>query len=163
MADLLDLIEAKLKELIEGMTIAGGYNYDWGTVNSTDEANADYPLCNIIQGDEENVDDDAGGASTQSYDNIAFYDLVCKSQNQSTLPDPNFSIHSEFNKMSHDIKKLFGTQPNCQLEGLAENVEYLGKTPKFHRSGDIFRAGDITIRIRVKYSQDRLEPNNLAG
>jgi len=64
---ILTQIETNMQTLIEGMTVAGGYNYNWGTVNQRDYAKCKFPSAVIDLEPEELNMDEAGGMQADAY------------------------------------------------------------------------------------------------
>jgi len=156
MATGLENIEGAIKTLIESMTIAGTFNFDWGTSNQPDAAlNDKFPNALILILSEEN-DDPLGGSHSQAYSNEVNFQIVVRGKMTAINTVPNFSMNTEHNKALVDLKTLFGK--NQDINDTANSILYQSMTRNISGSGDMFRPGDMITEWLVRYSQDRINP-----
>jgi len=155
-APILTQIEAAMKALIESTTVAGGYNYEWGTVNQPDLARCTYPTAEIILSSEVNLDE-VEGAHANAYMNEAEFLIRVTGENAAEDADsPVYAINAIHNLALDDLKKLFGT--NYSLSDTADMIMYQGMQRVTSTAGDIFVPGHIETTWMVRYSQDRQTP-----
>lgn len=160
MAPILTNIEAGMVTLIEGMTTAGGYNYDWSTVNNSDMALQSYPAAEIFIDPEETCLDDFNGSHANAYYNEVEFKIITRTNLSAVDSTPTFKINEEFNKMLDDLKKLFGT--NQTVGSTACIIMYRGSRRINKTNGDIFVPGDLETDWVVRYGQDRTSPETVA-
>jgi len=164
MADTgLENIEVAIENLVNGMTIAGGFNFDWGTSNEPDRAlNDRFPNALIKRGIEENQDP-LGSTHSQAYHNEVDFQIVVRGKQATITKFPNVSMDTEHNKALIDLKKLFGKRENQHLNDTANSILYRSSIPVLLKSGDIFGPSDLVTEWLVRYAQDRLDPTQPAN
>jgi hypothetical protein len=153
-SSLLDYIELNMKIKMLGMTITGGYNFDWKTVNQPDEALGDFPRA-VIASPQENCIDEMIGQDTQSYANNVLF-LVQVKGSQAWNSNANFMIRSNLRLALDDLKRLFGQ--DTSINGTCEVVMYRGSQVININQNDIQRPSHMNTSWTVRYAQDRLEP-----
>lgn len=162
---VLETIESNMKTLIESMTVTGGYNYDWGTINHIDEVKQDnYPTAIVRLDSMDNLDATDGSGYAGAYKQNATYEITVKAKNATEQTEPLNDLHKYQYRAFEDLLKLFGT--NYCL--------YVGGTPACHyikfesvegrevsETGDIFRGSDLVTKWQVFFEQSRKNPNIL--
>jgi hypothetical protein len=153
---ILTQIETNTAALIAAMTTAGGYNYNWETVNEEDLAKGEFPrACIYLEPEETNIDD-ANGISGNAYTNEAFFRIRVAGRLAEEKSTPMFEINKILNKALDDLKKLFGT--NYSLGGVCDWIWYKSSTRLPMKSGDIFIPKELDTFWLVRYTQDRQNP-----
>lgn len=157
---LHDIIE-RIKENISGLTVAGGYNYNWGTVQERDVNKMQFPAAVVHLPDDEQNLDDPNGVHALSYYNrlpvhIQIYDELAT---QTEYPEDE--IRLKYFTCLDDLKKVFGT--DFFLNGNCEKIMYRGARFVKARSGDLFTPATLMSRWDVYYLQDRENPNVNGG
>jgi hypothetical protein len=154
MASRLTTIAAEIKELIEGITIAHGYDYDWGSVNEPDQAHVTYPCAEITYASEDGVPEQLGlyGFATAQFVIRLRCDL-------SELPTdhPFFAIDEELDIILRDVKKrlMRADTPADTLPITEETViKYVRMEKETERQGDIFRPKSLLTYWTVAYQED---------
>jgi len=156
MATGVENIEVAIETLINGMTIAGGFNFDWGKSNQMDLARVDkFPAAVILVSGEEN-DDPEGASHSQAYSNRLTFQITVRNKLTAVDTDPNFRIDTEHNKSLVDLKELFGRNPH--LSDTANSILYQGMIRETKLNGDVFIPGNMITTWMVRYSQDRFDP-----
>ena len=158
---ILSRIEAAMVTLIEAMTQAGGYYYDWGDCNERDMAQKDaYPNAEIYVLDEDN-DDDIDGDHANAYENRAMFEIHVHGKLSSVNDNPEFSINDLHNKALDDLKKLFGT--NYTVSDTCNTILYRNSRREGGGAGDVHVPGKLISTWEVSYAQDRQSPANQAN
>lgn len=166
---ILDTIETNIATLISGMTVIGGYNYNWGTVNEQDESIAIFPFCVINPTDsladrETNVDN-INGISSLDYTNEVLITLLCKGELPVFDNNPLFAIRSTLRKALDDLKMLFGTYTQLQANGIAacDNILYVASQIEPLARNDVQRPAQLRSMWKAVYAQDRKTPTQYAS
>lgn len=108
MARLTD-IAGEIKTIIDALTVAGGYNYNWSTFNETDRALVTtFPLAIIRYTTDEAVD---GIAGLYGMHNAEFEITVEETITPSATVKPEFTADAALDKALADLVKAF-TQNN---------------------------------------------------
>jgi len=159
---ILSNIEAAMKTLIDGMTVAGGYNKTWGDSNEDDLAKKDaYPNAEIRLIDEENQDEIDGGFSS-AYANRATFEVTVHDKLTSVYDNPEYQINVELNKCLDDLKKLFGI--NYHVSDTVNMIYYRGMVrDEPEKAGDIVVPRKMVTTWMVTYSQGREDPTSNAN
>lgn len=152
---ILTQIEEEMAELIES-TRLGDYWFDWGPCNQHDMAKMKFPTALIYLGQEDSLDE-TDGAWGQAYFNDVIFRIEVYADLDREYESPVFEINKEFNKALDDLKRLFGTE--WGLKGAADTIMYVGSEREETKNGDIFVPGKLITRWRVRYEQDRLNPD----
>jgi hypothetical protein len=159
-ASILDYIELNIKVAILGMTITGGYNWDWVTVNQTDEAvGQGYPRA-LIASPAETCKDDPNGPNAQAYTNDVLFVIMVRGS-QAWTPNSDFAIRSNLRTAIEDLKKLFGV--NSSVNGSCEEIMYRSHQVMALKQNDIQRPAYLVSQWLVRYTQDRLNPLQYAS
>lgn len=155
---LLTDIESNMKSLIEGMTIAGGYNFDWGAANIEDEAQVvKFPSPLVFLTDLRNQDDVDTGAHAQSYRQLSVFQIVVRGQISSESNTPNFAINPFHNDALDDLLKLFGN--NYSINSTCDVIFFRSMSRDIQRTGDRFRPTLLITNWDVYFQQDRTDPS----
>jgi len=156
-------IRNDMKELVQSMTIAGGFNFDWGTYNQKDLAKATFPCVKeaVTDPEEENVDDEEG-VDAQVYQNERIFRLRVVNKISGGLADnPKDAIVDVNEKMLDDLKEIFGKNPNLKDDSGAHSIRFQGMQPVDHHSGDVEKPWHMDTFWKVRYFQDRLDPRQI--
>ena len=157
---ILTDIESNMKSLIEGMTIAGGYHFDWGGANIEDEAQVTvFPSPLVFLTDVRNLDDVDTGAHAQSYHQLATFQIVARGQLSSESNTPNFAINRLHNQALDDLLKLFGN--NYHINSTCDIIFFRSMSRDIQRTGDRFRPTIMLTNWDVYYQQDRVDPSQM--
>ena len=162
---ITDAIELKMADLIAGMKIAGGYNFDWGIVNEQDEAIGAFPRCVIDPtdtiADKETNQDSVAGIGSNDYTNEVFFTLLVKGELPVFNNNPLFAIRSILRQSLDDLKKLFGI--NYNVLGSCDNILYAGSQIETLVRNDVQRPAQLRVFLKTTYSQDRQSPKLYAS
>jgi hypothetical protein len=156
--DILTAAEARMVTLIEAMTTAGGYNFNWGNCNEKDQAKKDtFPNAEIYLPNEDGQDDPAEGVNANSYTNKTQVEIHVYGKNTTLTDNPEFSINAEYNKAVDDLKRVFNTDPS--LNGKVFTIEYLNWRREPKTLGEIITPSKLIARFVITYAQDRATPS----
>jgi hypothetical protein len=168
---ILDRIEKAMESLVSGMTVSGGYNFNWGMVNEQDESmpdssgNVNFPRCIIDPtdslADKETNQDSLAGIGSGDYTNEVIFTLLVKGELPAFDANPLFAARSVLRQALDDLKKLFGT--NRDLQGNCDNIMYSGSQIESLVRNDVQRPAQLRTFWKVVYSQDRIIPISYAG
>lgn len=163
-SSILDYTELSIKDSILSMSVIGGYNFDWLTVNEADEAIGGYPRA-LIDSPQEINRDLANGMGSQDYTNDVLFTIIFKCQQENSL-NPNFTIRSNLRLAMDDLKQLMGyecsKEGNC-LNNSCEEIIYQSSQILYTNKNDILRPAAMKSQWLVRYTQDRLSPTTYAG
>ena len=154
-------------EMIETMTIASGYNYDWQVNKSGDRffKAENSPRAHIVEGDENNVDDIGGLGSNQYIDDLNFT-ITCKvaiSDPDVSPENVSFEQSQLVSNMRDDIKKRFSSPAYmCDQRQLRPEIVFKARTLRYLRSRSRIETEEgkfSTFRLEcdivVKYESER--------
>ncbi len=162
---ILNTIETAITDLVGGMTIADGFNFDWGIVNEQDETIGSFPRCviNPTDGlaDKETSQDSLAGIASLDYTNEVIYTLLVKGEMATFSSNPLFDIRSTLREALDDLKMLFGM--NTNLNGTCDNIMYFASQIEPLNRNDTQRPAQLRVFFKVIYSQDRVTPTQYAG
>lgn len=154
---LLTTIESNIATLIQGMTIAGGYNYDWGESNVVDTAKISvFPNAQIYLIDIDNQDDVDTGAHSQSYRQLGTFRIVVRGKLASVASKPKNAINAEHNDALDDLLKLFGN--NYSIDSSCDVIFFRRAVRDEQQSGDVYSDSDLVTSWDIYYQQDRVDP-----
>lgn len=157
---ILTLAEAQLKTLIEDMSIATGYFFNWGTSTNPDEA-AGTDLASLIEpvNPFEINKDNPYGAHSGAYLNECQYRVTVRPKLTSEQTLPNWEVRAFWHKAVDDLKKRFGLDDGSTLNGTVQHFAYMRTLQYIERAGDVFKPGRIEVYFRCMYHQDRADPS----
>jgi hypothetical protein len=161
MARLTD-IAAEIAELLQSITVANGFSFDFGTVNQPDLALCRYPAADIT------YLSDAPQATTQAaygYDVAQFVvKLVAQNPNSNAVSNPAAGIPTPVHAIDEVIDTVVAAmkqrvrfqQGYLPLSGNAYMI-YKGFRKTVEKSGDIFRPDSVLFNLEVHYQSTELE------
>lgn len=154
---MLNNIDTALRDRILSLSISGGYNYDWQSVNNEDFNLVEFfPLVNIYQLDEASINS-ASYPDMNSLRNQLIVELHCYNRLPQESSNSVFDIDRELNYMLHDIKKMIGNYPT--LNGAVEYVSYIRSTRQSSgKQDDLLLPKKLVVTIAISYSQDSMNP-----
>jgi len=161
-------IKTKVRKAIEdsilAMRVSGGFNYDW-TSNNRDLALSTFPNFYVRMPIETNLDFDTQETNFQSYDNAVEVEILVITKNDSSAYDPQRIGEDELDLAEDDLKKLFGDSgqvgsPLADAGG--DQFYYMGSETTYYQSNDIFTPEQRIFKFRLQYTQDRLNPEQIA-
>lgn len=157
---IITLIEQGMANAIADME-EGPYNFNWTAqgVNQPDMAKASFPTAEIMLQSEDNLDE-PDGPWADGYLQEATYVIRVRARLSEETDVPTWEINAELNKALDDLKKLFGT--NYSVSGYCDLIMYTGMERIDEPGGDIFMPKAMLTRWRVRYSQDRRTPTQVA-
>ena len=161
MSSILTLQRRAIAALIDSMTIAGGYNNDWNTINNRNYSIGPFPRAEIYSVEERNMDTLAGIGSGD-YTNEVDWEIHIINKMQTSATNPIFDIQDLEDAMIDDMKRLFGAIDNRSVSGTVDSFLYKG----FRReivSTDQFTPRKIITKWTSTYSQDRVDPTQYAS
>jgi len=162
MASKLTLIQSGILNVIDSMTISGGYNYDWDSTQQEDFNKVEsFPLANVYLEPEETSSDDVGIPNMNSYRNTVMFQIHCYNKLSYESTNSIFDIDNVLNDMLHDIKRSFGRNPT--LSGQVYYAAYKGSNRMDSgQAEDIILPRKLVVRLEIDYAQDRRDPINNA-
>jgi hypothetical protein len=143
------------------MTVAGGFNFDWKTVNQENEAIGDFPRALIDSPATTNLDTTSGDNS-QSYSNQALFVIRVKGS-QAWSENANFTIRSNLRLARDDLLKLFGPNGDSSVNGSCDEILYRSDQVIALNQNDLQRPGYLKIQFLALFSQDRSNPLMYTG
>lgn len=149
-------IKNALKQMIDEMTIANGFNYDW-KYHSNDNIYHPENAVALIFTEEENTDDN-NYTGTNQYRNTRQVTIKVKCVN--TLSTNDIDLIRElceeaYEKALLDILKKFNSTYNIAGDTGAIDLQYLGMSYEENEDGDVFMPYVMLISYRVKYIHER--------
>ena len=157
-------IRTKIEELILALRVSNGYNLDWLS-NNRDLTLATFPNFYVRFLNEANIDFDSGETNFQAYDNVVDCEIILTTKNSDSGYDPQRIGEGSLDLAEDDIKKLFADsgQQGSDL-GLvgASSFIYMGSETNYFESNDIFTPENRIFKFRLQYTQDRLDPEQIA-
>jgi hypothetical protein len=157
-------IRSKIEENILAIAVVDGFNFDWDS-NTRDLTQAQFPNFYVRMINEVNLDFDSGETNFQSYDNEVETQITIWTKNDDSGYDPQRISEDELDKAEDDLKRLFGDsgQQGSTLGGVgADMFYYMGSETDYFESNDIFVPSKRTLKFRLRYTQDRLDPEQIA-
>lgn len=157
-------IRNQIETAILDMAVAGGYNFDWDS-NNRDLALAQFPNFYVRMINEVNLDFDNGQTNFQSYDNLVETEIIIWTKNSTSEYDPQRIGEDQLDLAEDDLKKLFGDsgQQGSPLASVgADMFYYMGSETSYFESNDIFTPDKRILKFRLQYTQDRLNPEQIA-
>jgi hypothetical protein len=146
--------------LIDTMTIANGYYYDWAACNQPDMALEEYPNAIIELEPNEVCLDEPLGADALSYLQEVYFKITARLKIPTEESIPNWAVNNYFNQALDDLKRCFGLRAN--LRSLTDSgafiILYKSSQRVIERSGDRFIPGRLETSWLVRYTQDRETP-----
>ena len=155
---ILTKAEDNINILISGITVAGGYNYNWGTVNQNDLAKCTFPAAMAELDPEETNLDTPDGIHAGAYLNEAGFKIRIVGQIPQETTNPVYEINKVLNKALDDLKQVFGTEPGASLNDNVDLMQYQRSVRIGKMAGDIFIPKELETFWMVKYHQDRTNP-----
>ena len=167
MGSILTMQKYAIKNLIEGMTVASGYNNNWSVVNQLNQAIGSFPRAEVYRPKEDNKDSKTG-VGDHSYTNVVTYKIVVDGEINFISQNPVFDIEEVFSDALVDLKQLFGQNPQLPINiagvvtGSCDSILYRGYEHEYESTNQFVPTRLIT-KWEVTYSQDRTQPNLFAG
>jgi hypothetical protein len=158
---ILTNVESTMVTLIEGMTIAGGYHYDWATCNQPDMALQEFPNALVELEPTENCLDEPLGADALSYIQEVSFKITARVKVPTEASVPNWAINNYLNEALDDLKRCFGRRDNLQIitDTGAFIILYRSSQRIIERAGDRFIPCKLETSWTVRYTQSREEPS----
>ncbi len=157
-------IRNAIENAIKGITIGQGYNFE-DYSNERDLAHATFPNFYVRIINEVNLDFDSGQTAFNSYTNEAETEITLWTCNDNSEYDPQRINEDQLDLAEDDLKKLFadsGQQGSPLGVAGADMFLYMGSETQYFDSNDIFTPEKRIFKFRLQYSQDRLDPTQIA-
>ena len=157
-------IRSGIETLMLSMRVVNGFNYDW-TSNNRDLTLSTFPNFYVRFLNETNIDFDSGETNFQAYDNVVDCEIILTTKNQDSGYDPQRIGEDSLDLAEDDIKKLFadsGQQGSTLGLVGATSFMYMGSETNYFESNDIFTPENRIFKFRLQYTQDRLDPEQIA-
>lgn len=164
MASIKTNIRAKIEALILGMRTTNGYNFNWLS-NNRDLTLATFPNFYVRFLDENNLDFSSGETNFGAYDNEVDVQIWVTTSNSNSGYDPQRINEDQLDLAEDDIKKLFadsGQQGSGMGTEGATSFMYASSSTNYFESNDIFTPENRIFKFRLQYTQDRLNPEQIA-
>lgn len=134
---------------VAGLRVAGGYHYDWGTVNNEDEVQCTYPAASIMFAGETRVDNtdmsDSGEYTNRVAVQISSTNLIALDGN------PFYKVDETLAKMLWDLKRYF--LKNFHLTGTCELISYVSSTKEAVPQKDILLPARLLSVWSIRYCE----------
>lgn len=143
-----DLVTA-LETAVDGMTTAGGYNYDYDNVNEQKPANKTYPNVILHVGTEEARDPEGEVINAYSLDAPVMFEVMV----DTTVS----SVREALQQVIEDFQRLFEDQDNT-LRCLGLTIGDYGGSQKEYTHVRA-RPGKVTIQYEIFYRLKRTDPS----
>lgn len=160
MEDRITMIEEGLADVLKTIntqtTLHGGYTFKntVQAVNIDDEALVpEFPSITIEMDGGERI----LSGEQHAFRNEVYYKLVCAVSLVEEEASPRRAINKMMNSLLDDVKATLSD--NYHLNDSCDVVDILRSSRHYNKSGDVMRAGNLIIFIRITYSQSRLNPN----
>ena len=157
-------IRSGIESLMLSMRVVDGFNYDW-TSNNRDLTLSTFPNFYVRFLTETNLDFDSGETNFQAYDNVVDCEIILTTKNQDSGYDPQRIGEDALDLAEDDIKKLFadsGQQGSTLGLVGATSFMYMGSETNYFDSNDVFTPENRIFKFRLQYTQDRLDPEQIA-
>lgn len=155
-------------DLIKSMSVVGGFNYDWSTVNQLEYNIGTFPRAFVYSKKEKNQDSILG-LSSSDYTNQVEWTIKVIGELTFPSDNPMFDIDDVYFKALDDLKALFGQTPmtipsgvGYCLNGKCDSFLYTG-FEQVYDSKDQFIPRELITSWQSVYSQDRAVPTKYAG
>lgn len=160
--DLLTRIEYNLTNLIQNIE-QGSYYFNWGPSNELDLAKAEFPCAQIFLENEDCLDETEATSSDMYFQEVIFRIEVYATLDK-YIENPRFAINQELNKALSDLKRLLGTNWSLTYNGVAaaDTIMYRRSYREYIEHNDVFIPSKMLTYWRVRYEQDRLNPDVIA-
>jgi hypothetical protein len=150
------------------MTVLGGYNYNWNTVNQIDLAIGSFPRAVIDSplekniGSETNVDT-LNGAHSDAYTNEATFIIEVKGSLDSlpSVTNSYFAIRDTLRRSLDDLRQLFGI--HMTVNDTCDTIMYQKSNILYTQMNDVLRPASLRTAWLCVYSQDRMNPSQYAS
>lgn len=158
---LLSKIETALEVIIQEMSIATGYNYNWGpySTNEPDLAKGTLPRANIYLENDESTDSENGPANDM-YGHKSTYRIDLYVDMNYESDNPRFEINDRLNKAFDDLLMLFGN--NYNISGTADTIQYKYSKREYLKQNDIMLPSKLMTYWVVEWESSRRVPTNWA-
>lgn len=152
MAGKLTEIIAGMKSLIETITTANGYEYDFGTINETDNVKRKEPSAEITY-DEETAISEASALYGFAIANIT---IKLRWSTEKVEDEPFYAIDARLDSLLRDVKQVLLRSSTPNTLPIDDNecvIVYQGFTKELNENGDIFRPKSLLTRWTIKYQE----------
>ena len=150
--------------MILSMTTIGGFNFNW-TSNNRDLALSTFPNFYVRLLNETNLDFSSGETNFGAYDNEVDCEIKVTTNNSDAEFDPQRINEDQLDLCEDDIKKLFadsGQQGSLLGTAGATSFMYMSSETNYFESNDMFTPENRIFKFRLQYTQDRLNPSQIA-
>ena len=157
-------IRAKIEESILELRVADGWYFDWDS-NERDLSLAKFPNFYVRMPVERNLDFDTQQTNFHSYTNEIEVEITIWTLNEDSEYDPQRINEDQLDLCEDDLKRLFGDsgQQGSPLGSVgADMFYYMGSETTYFESNDIFNPEKRIFKFRLQYTQDRLNPDQIA-
>ena len=152
-----------LYSLVEEMTIAAGYNYDWVPRYDIEKSSSPKPngkaMLTIEFGAEENQDDQ-GGAGTGQYIDVVTVTMtasVATAESDSKMSSIAYDQSVACSLAISDVKKMFNNAPlqDDLCEAGVHDLHYTGSTIEILRDADKYTGKRAVCSYAMQYRSER--------
>jgi hypothetical protein len=141
------------------MTVAGGYNADWQTVQQDDVTLGGWPRATVHLG-EETSNDAEEGTYHQVYACSADVLINIGVKLTTKAANPQYAIDDLLDEAIDDIKRMFGRNLSIGGAGTLPPLYVSCSTPDY-ATGDVFVTKTATMTWTISYLQSRIEPSQI--
>jgi hypothetical protein len=147
-AKILDDIFDSIVSTASAMSVAGGYNYNWGSFNNLDPQTRTYP---------------AGVIEIESETTFTGNHLITKYTNDviivfKAIPENPSDLGNVAGKLSDDFKRLIATNFETYRAIGMMDFEYENGQINFRLPNDY--PIEVELRFKIKYRQEKLNPSS---
>jgi hypothetical protein len=160
---ILTRIEAAIESLINGLSVAVGYNYNHGVVNQSDRAHWDLSKVNHIVDLDPEIEnlEQVGLAVADRYAMRARFSVNSYIPLGIESTNPKKAANPALNACLDDLQRVFGRSPDASHTCTVIQIESAERASS--NDGDRFYPKLLTTRWRVDYTQSRFNPEQFAN
>ena len=141
-------IAREMKQMLEDISVANGFEIDMGTVNENDQALIKYPSAEITYTDE---DPDTSTLNAIYGHALARFRIKIKAELLSVEQQPVWAIDEFYDQVIAAMKKKFGENEGALALTYTPLITYDGFAKEVAPSGDVFIPGAVITRWNVRY------------
>ena len=167
MAPIISDILDSISDTIDGLTVSGGYNLDWGYTNIEDEAKIRWEKAQAqakVSWDSEENTDPVEGGDANSYANTLNISMLVKVPLDGVEDSKlNYNLQKRYALALDDLKQAFkahntGSMPNGYYLGYRGCDFVVSTTQNQANMSDRLLPKYLSVRFELEYLQDRDDP-----
>jgi hypothetical protein len=146
---IINDIVAEVEDLLQGITVANGFDYDFGTINDPTCSDPIYPSAEIIQGDEQALPAPMGIFRFSQIE----LQIKIRAQLDHSVDHPTHEIDAEANKVLTDLKKVlsYPTTGALVLTNSTATIQYSRSARELSPAGNVYVPGVLNTFWTITY------------